>query len=95
LRLKPDVNTEGAPGALLRATAPRPVNAEGTRHLLYELHITNFGRADLTLERIEVWSAGGDTVLATYSGDSLTGVLWRPGMAVLADKRIRDLGCAP
>src|ERR1044071_9119079 len=67
--------------------APRAVNAEGQRHLVYELHITNFGRGDLTLERVDVLSARGDTVLATYGGDSLNGVLSRPGMATLADKR--------
>jgi murein DD-endopeptidase len=68
--------------------APRPVNAERARHLVYELHITNFGRADLTLERVEVASPRGDTILAAYSGDSLSGILSRPGMADLADKRI-------
>ena len=67
--------------------APRAVNAEGKRHLVYELHITNFGHGDLTLERVEVLSARGDTVLSTYGGDSLNGVLSRPGMAASADKR--------
>jgi hypothetical protein len=78
----------GIPVNLVVLYAPRPVNAEGKRHLVYELHITNFGRADLILERIDVLSAGRDTVLATYGGDSLSGVLSRPGMAALADKRI-------
>jgi murein DD-endopeptidase len=78
----------GIPVDLVVPYAPRPVNAEGNRHLVYELHITNFGRADLILERIDVLSARGDTVLATYGGDSLSGVLSRPGMAAVADKRI-------
>jgi murein DD-endopeptidase MepM/ murein hydrolase activator NlpD len=55
--------------------------------LVYELHITNFGRADLTLERIDVLSASGDAILATYGGDTLTAILSRPGTPVAADKR--------
>jgi murein DD-endopeptidase len=61
--------------------APRPVSAEGQQHLLYELHVTNFGRADLTLERIDVL---GETakIVATYEGEALKGILARPGVTV-------------
>jgi murein DD-endopeptidase len=58
--------------------APRPVSAESQRHLLYELHVTNFGRADLTLERIDVLGDKAN-IVATYEGEALAGVLARPG----------------
>lgn len=74
------------PVDLMVPFAPRPVSAEGQRHLLYELHITNFGGADVTLKRIEVLSATTETVLGTYVGDSLAGVLSRPGTAGLPPK---------
>jgi hypothetical protein len=66
--------------------APRPVPAEGQRHLVYELHVTNFGRTDLTLERIEVLDETG-TVIAKYDGQALTGILARPGVSV-TDARV-------
>jgi murein DD-endopeptidase len=58
--------------------APRPVAAEGQRHLLYELHVTNFGRVDLTLERIDVLG-DAPSIVASYEGDALSGILARPG----------------
>jgi hypothetical protein len=70
--------------------APRPVAAEGQRHLLYELHLTNFGRADLTLERIDVLSDAAN-IVATYEGDALSGILARPGASV-PDVRIIGAG---
>jgi len=60
--------------------APRPVSAEGQRHLLYELHITNFGRADLTLERLDVLDVTTN-IVATYEGNALQGILARPGVS--------------
>src|SRR5262249_41813046 len=80
------------PVDLLVPFAPCPVTAEGRRHLIYELHITNFGRAELTLERLDVLSVGEDAVLASYAADSLRGVLSRPGMPDLVDKRILGPG---
>lgn len=67
--------------------APRPVSAEGQRHLVYELHVTNFGRTDLTLERIDVL-AGVARIVATHEGDSLTGILARPGAPGVPDIRV-------
>jgi hypothetical protein len=61
--------------------APRCVSAEGQRHLLYELHITNFGRVDLMVERIDVLDQTPNRV-ATYEGDALSGILARPGVSV-------------
>ncbi len=81
------VHPSGIPVDLVVPFPPRPVNAEGQRHMVYELHITNFGRADLTLERVDVLSARGDAILATFGGDTLTKMLSRPGTPAAADKR--------
>ncbi|HYX69828.1 MAG TPA: M23 family metallopeptidase [Terriglobales bacterium] len=49
---------------------PVPVAAEGKRVLAYELHITNFGRDPLTLQRLEVYG-GAPAPLATFEGATL------------------------
>ena len=64
------------------------MNAEGRRHFVYELHVTNLGRADLTLTQVEVMDAQTSQVFATYSGGTLTDVLMRPGTENLADRRV-------
>ena len=53
----------------------------GKSLILYELHVTNFGRTDLTLERIEVLDETG-TVIAKYEDQALTGILARSGVTV-------------
>lgn len=69
---------------------PTPVEADGKTHLLYELHVTNFGAKSLELTRVEVLRDGaGDSPLAAYEGAELTGRLARPGApAGLPDKRV-------
>lgn len=67
---------------------PFPVYAEGERHLLYELHVTNFGAAELTLARIEILGESSGAVLASYAADDLAGVLARPGTPGLPDRRV-------
>jgi len=65
--------------------SPAPVKAAGHMHLDYELHLTNMGATALTLTRIEVLTR--DKVLAAYEGETLNGILSRPGTPGLADKR--------
>jgi len=91
--LPPDIGAQqvrpaAIPVDLMVPFAPRPVTAEGQLHLLYELHITNFGSAELTLERIEVLDAATGTLLATHAGDSLTELLARPGTPNQPDRRV-------
>jgi hypothetical protein len=43
---------------------PPIVSAEGDRHLLYELHINNFGSAELKLVRIEILDDSTSAILA-------------------------------
>ena len=66
---------------------PEPVVAEGQRHLIYELHLTNLGAAELVLERLDVLDAARGAVLTTYDGDALAPIVARPGTRDLADAR--------
>ena len=67
---------------------PHAVVAAGQRHLVYEVHITNLGRASLTLDSVEALDAAG-TALATYKAEALDEVVSRPGTA---DAPKRTLG---
>ncbi len=78
---------QAIPVELSVPVAPTPVVAEGQRHLLYELHITNLGQAELSLQRLEVIDASTGAVLTSYAGDPLAAVLGRPGSTGLSDRR--------
>lgn len=80
------------PVDLVLPFAPHPVTAEGQQHVLYELHVTNMGRSDLTLERVEAYADAGDACLVAYAGDALRAVLARPGTPGLADPRTLGAG---
>jgi len=67
---------------------PPTVDAESERHLLYELHVTNFGSAELTLARIEVLDDRTSAVVASYEGEALKGILAKPGSSGLTDRRV-------
>lgn len=60
---------------------PTPFRADGKTHLVYELHLTNFGSSELKLARIEVLAAGDAAPLAQYEGADLAARLARPGLA--------------
>jgi hypothetical protein len=49
---------------------PTPTVALGRTHLVYELHLTNFGASAATLEQIDVLD-GERTVLASWSGHQM------------------------
>src|SRR4030095_7951086 len=69
--------------------APQAVNADGTVHLVYELHITNFDKParDLTLTRLEVLGDARDGApIARFAGEDLTNQMGRPG----APKSVTD-----
>jgi len=60
--------------------APTPFNADGKKHLVYELHLTNFSSSELTIMRVEVLADSGPTPLAQYDGTELNTRLLRPGL---------------
>jgi hypothetical protein len=60
---------------------PSPVTIDGREWLVYELHLTNFGRESLRVTRVDVL-AGGTEVLKSFEGDDLA-----PRVAVVAAAR--------
>lgn len=64
---------------------PTPVMAEGKLQLAYELHLTNFRGAEITLQQIEVLGDDGATLLSVTD---LAPILGRPGMKPDVDKRV-------
>jgi hypothetical protein len=54
---------------------PAPVRIGDTRHLIYELHLTNFASAPLTVDRIAVHDAATGAELLALSGDALAAAL--------------------
>ena len=50
---------------------PTPVTALGRVHLVYELHVTNFGASAVTFEQLEV-SSGDGLGLANWGAPQLT-----------------------
>lgn len=82
------VHPAGIPVDLSVPFVPAGVDAEGQRHLLYELHITNFGSAELSLARIEILDDRTSAVLTSYDGEELKRLLARPGSSGLTDRRV-------
>jgi len=72
---------QGIPVEIRPSISPARVNAEGRAHLLYELHITNLGRSDATVARIEVLDADS-RVVADYGPSQLDAIFFRPGPSV-------------
>ncbi|HEX2452378.1 MAG TPA: peptidoglycan DD-metalloendopeptidase family protein [Vicinamibacterales bacterium] len=66
---------------------PIPVRIAGKRHLVYELHITNFTLSEITLTRLEVLDANRGTTLGDFRDTDLNDRLGRPGAAVDADQK--------
>ena len=60
--------------------APAPFAADGKIHLVYELHVTNFGREERTLTGVAALSAADQVVLVEYRGDALKANIRRPGL---------------
>ncbi len=59
--------------------APTPVLAEGQWHIIYELNISNTGKRNLQLQKLEILDESTDKVMQTISGDTLIAALARPG----------------
>lgn len=59
--------------------APAPIRIDGQQRLAYELHLTNFSREQLSLQRVEVLDAANGRVLASFSDDALAARLFHPG----------------
>lgn len=71
---------------------PSPVRAEGRQHLLYELHVTNFGKSDLQLTRLDVNDPTSGAVVQSISGNALASAIYEPGVAQSKDKNVLPSG---
>jgi murein DD-endopeptidase len=73
----------GPPLDVLAAIAPWAFKADGKWHLVYELHVTNLGKWDCLLTRLDVMpGSAGEKPIASYSGAELEGMVVRPGQTV-------------
>lgn len=70
--------------------APQPVRIGETVHVFYELHLTNYANAAVTLNDVAVLE--GSTVLKNYEDDALSAVLGRPTPAKNAEPRLLPPG---
>ena len=73
--------------------APTAIKGNGRMHVAYELHLTNFSSAAITLTRLEV--IAGDRqipAIASYDGSELTARLIRPGAPANPDDKRRIAG---
>ena len=77
---------DDVPAQVENPLSPTPVMANGKFHLIYELHITNFRSASLSLSR---YGDAANSPLASYKDNELTGMIARPGASQAAgDKRL-------
>jgi Peptidase family M23 len=76
-----------APIEIVNRHPPSPLRADDHTHLVYELHVTNLARRELTLKRLEVRSAGRS--LARYEGAELAVMCGRPGVEAEGAERLR------
>ncbi|MGA7913887.1 MAG: M23 family metallopeptidase [Candidatus Acidiferrales bacterium] len=62
-------------------TTPVAFESGGKWHIAYELHIANMDKWDYTFTEIDVVAAGApETMLASYVGSGLAGIMTRPGL---------------
>jgi hypothetical protein len=69
----------GVPLELEVPVVPVPFVGNGQTHLVYEIHLTNFGPFEVGLRRIDVLSAGKS--IATFEGGEMNSALLPVGMA--------------
>jgi murein DD-endopeptidase len=79
----------GPPLDVLSPIDPWAFKADGKWHLVYELHVTNLGKWDCLLTRLDaVTGDSGGKPIASYSGAELEGMIDRPGQTVSEKAKI-------
>ncbi|MDR6625975.1 M23 family metallopeptidase [Caulobacter segnis] len=63
--------------------APTAIPSGGREHLIYELHLRNFGNRPLAISELEVHDASVNTTLATFKGASLEALIAPIGQGAL------------
>lgn len=75
--------------------APTAFKADGKWHLAYELHISNLGRSDCAITKVDVIAAdSGQKSLASLSGGDLEGIMVHPGASAAQKTKIGPGGFA-
>jgi hypothetical protein len=78
------------PSLEIRTPKPPTIGqGDGTRFLVYELHVTNLAPDTVILKRIEVLGDTGSSPFATLADSSLIAVLSRPGVMLRAPERAK------
>lgn len=67
--------------------APQPVRIGETLHVFYELHLTNFSTAPVTLTDLAVLDGSTSAPLGRFEGEPLAALLGRPDFAKDAEPR--------
>ena len=88
-RPAPSAGQLGAPVEAFVSVPPRPVRGANEMHLVYELHLTNFGRRPLTMREVAISAPGAPGPLARFGADQLNEMIRRPGLAPDAADRAR------
>src|ERR1700751_816504 len=79
----------GPPLQVLSRIDPWTFKADEKWHLVYELHVTNLGKWDCLLTRLDVMpSDSGTKPVASYSGTELEGMIARPGQTVAEKAKV-------
>ncbi len=65
---------------------PTPFAANGKVHLVYELHVANYGAADCSFTHLDILSPGSDKPLASFTAADLEGMTTRPGQPAASPK---------
>jgi hypothetical protein len=63
--------------------APVVADSAGAPQLVYELHLTNFARQPIEIERVTVLDSAGGAAIATAEGDALAKQMGRVGGAIV------------
>jgi murein DD-endopeptidase len=59
--------------------APTAFAANGKMHLVYELHVANYGGSDCSLTHLDIISGESDKTIASFTAAELEGMTSRPG----------------
>lgn len=87
----PAAAASGEPGAdfppvQLEMRVPYPptaVPSNGREHLIYELHLRNFGNRPLPLSKLEILDANANTTMAGFEGEALEALISPIGIGAL------------
>ncbi len=72
--------------------APTAFAANGKWHLVYELHVANYGGSDCSLTHLDVLSSGSEKSIASFTAADLEGMTTRPGQPNASPKTILAAG---